>query len=108
MFNENNFILKFSAYFRKQKALPSNAMNATLYNTTTSSCQLIPVKNENSPCNVSNGCGDITLKLWCDSTTNTCKRTYLLSCLQDSDCMSSLKCIQNFCVCVRKKFFYQI
>ena len=62
---------------------------------------------EGKKCNTSTECRDLSLS--CDTPTKTCKRGYFASCLVDSDCLVTEKCINQLCGCVRDlklKIFY--
>ena len=105
MVTKNNLALKkLQRYFYlfypfKKIDITGEVYPIAIYNTSTHSCDLF--RNhmaEGLNCTTASDC--LYLNLNCDLVTNTCKREVYCSCLVDSDCLSSLKCINNFCTCV--------
>ena len=76
------------------------------YNSKTHSCDIVKdTVYEGQKCITGNDCVELSLN--CDfQSTNTCKRDIFSSCLEDSDCVTSIKCINQLCQCVIEIFFY--
>ena len=96
IFSQSFSIEKFFNFI--WKAVTNTVTQVANYNAKTKSCELVRVTLEGKKCNSSPDCKD--LSLGCDPTINTCKRGYLVSCLADSDCLSTEKCINQLCDCV--------
>ena len=80
-------------------------MQASKYNSKTHSCDLIRENYEGKKCSINNDC--INLNLNCDyKSTHTCKRDQGSACFVDSDCITSLKCINQLCQCVRQHIYF--
>jgi len=78
-----------------------NTRTIANYNPTSHSCDLVRLPKEGSKCTKQSDCGDLSLN--CDTKSKKCKREYYAACLQTSDCLTSLTCINQQCDCVSDK-----
>lgn len=87
------------------KAYTGLSKPVAVYDQASNTCNLArkTAENETKACTSRNDCLDLSLN--CDLTVpRTCKRGYLASCFLDSDCITSLKCVNQLCDCVRLLF----
>ena len=91
----------YNCFLFCKKAASGATRAIATYSSASQTCNLVRLPKEGSKCTKQSDCSDLSLN--CDTKTKTCKREFYAACLQTSDCLTSLTCINQQCDCVRDK-----